>query len=110
MLSEVELDLDYDRTRNEGVKINIKKSNNCIHSTDNSKCCKKSLICYGGYCKKHKDEFLLKEQTLEIEGAKFKVVSTDLSNNNVTLNQEPSVVEYFDHLSKCIHDRFIYLS
>ena len=39
--------------------INMKKMDKCIHTNDTTKCCKKSFTCYGGYCKKHKDEFLL---------------------------------------------------
>ena len=47
--------------------INMKKSDKCIHTIDTTKCCKKSFICYGGYCKKHKDEFLLKDGFINLD-------------------------------------------
>ena len=37
--------------------INMKKSDKCIHSIENTKCCKESFICYGGYCKNIKMNF-----------------------------------------------------
>ena len=47
--------------------INMKKSDKCIHTIDTTKCCNKSFTCYGGFCKKHRNEFLLKEGIINLD-------------------------------------------
>jgi len=46
---------------------NKNKCEKCIHILDNDKCNNKSFTCYGGYCKKHKDDFLLKDGIINLE-------------------------------------------
>ena len=41
--------------------------NKCIHITNDSKCSSKSNEKYGGYCKKHRKEFLLKDNIIHID-------------------------------------------
>ena len=41
--------------------------NNCIHITNDSKCSSKSNEKYGGYCKKHRKEYLLKDNIIHID-------------------------------------------
>ena len=94
---------------------NMKKSNNCIHSIDNSKCCKKSFICYGGYCKKHKDEFLLKDEFINLDNftgdiKDYKLCDLKKYCNN-KISKCPSKFKKDDYFKKTMeyHNKHIYL-
>ena len=47
--------------------MNNSKNDQCVHESGNSKCSHKGIGCYGGYCKKHKDCFLLKDGIIQID-------------------------------------------
>ena len=57
--------INYDKLNHD--KINTNEYDKCIHVLDNSKCNNKSFICYGGYCKKHKEEFLLNNGFINLD-------------------------------------------
>ena len=95
--------------------INIKKSDKCIHIIDTTKCCKKSFICYGGYCKKHKDEFLLKEGLINLDNftgdiKDYKLCDLKKYCNN-KISKCPSKFKKDDYFKKIIeyHNKQIYL-
>jgi hypothetical protein len=89
--------------------------NKCIHILDN-KCNKVSVTCYGGFCKSHKDEFLLKDGYINIETFTNEIKDyrlTDLQKYcNTKISKSPSKFKKSDYFNKlCEYQkRHTYLS
>ena len=45
----------------------MNKSTMCMYTSENSKCKSRSSACYGGYCKKHRNEYLLKDELIILD-------------------------------------------
>jgi len=88
---------------NSEITINIKNSDKCIYTID-TKCCKKSLACYGGYCKKHKDKFLLKEGFINLNNFTGDIKDYKLCDLkkycNKNISKSPSKFKKDDYFKK----------
>ena len=93
----------------------IKNIKVCIHNLDNHKCNKKPNKCYGGYCKKHKDEYLLKEGIINLDNFTGDIKDYKLCDLkkycNETISKCPSKFKKDDYFKKIMeyHNKQNYL-
>lgn len=78
--------------------------NECNHISANVKCTTCSHICYGGYCKKHKDLFLLKDGFINIDNFTGDVKDYKLNDLkkycNKYISKSPSKFKKQDYFNK----------
>ena len=86
------------------TKAKLSKSTQCIHTLDNTKCNKKSFTWYGGYCKKHKHEFLLKDGIINLENFTGDIKDYKLCDLkkfcNINMSKCPSKFKKDDYFKK----------
>ena len=80
------------------------KSNMCIYISENNKCKSKPSECYGGYCKKHKNDFLFKDELINLDhftgnSKDYKLSDLKLFCNN-QISKSPSKFKKADYFQK----------
>ena len=95
---------------------NLGSPNKCIHNLDiEHKCNKEAFTCYGGYCKKHKDEFLIKEGMINLENFTGVIKDYKLCDIkkycNTKLSKSPKCFKKADYFNKFVdhHNKQTYL-